>query len=60
MAGRVLSSYDTSDEIAGPCAPYKPLMARTRAFEGVSISLGAGYGFQFSADPAWIAPALDC
>jgi hypothetical protein len=59
MTGRVLSIYDTSDQVAGPCAPYKPLSAKTRSFEEISISLGEGHGFQFSANAAWITPALD-
>ena len=59
MTGRVLSIYDTSDQIAGPCAAYKPLIENTRSFEEISTSLGEGHGFRFSANPAWITPALD-
>ncbi len=59
MTGRVLSIYDSSDQIAGPCAPYKPLTAKTSSFEEISISLGEGHGFQFSGNSAWITPALD-
>jgi hypothetical protein len=58
MTGRVLSIYDSSDQIAGPCAPYKPLTAKTSSFEEISISLGEGHGFQFSVNSAWITPAL--
>ena len=59
MTGRVLSIYDSSDQIAGPCAPYKPFTAKTSTFEEISISLGEGHGFQFSGNSAWITPALD-
>ena len=59
MTGRVLSIYDTSDQIASSCAPYKALTAKTHSFQEISISQGEGHGFQFSADPAWITPALN-
>ena len=58
MTGKVLSVYETSDTIAGPCKPYAGLRKRTEKFEEVAVSTGNDHGFQFSADKAWIYPAL--
>ena len=58
MTGKVLSVYDTSDAIAGPCRRYRDLFAATDEFEEIAISTGRDHGFQFVADGAWIRPAL--
>lgn len=58
MTGKVLSIYDTSDKIAGPCKSYTGLFGATDKFEEVAISTGRNHGFQFTADDAWIGPAL--
>ena len=59
MSGRVLSIYDTSDQMAGPCRDFPALTEETVRFEERSVETGRGHGFQFSADEAWIAPARD-
>ncbi len=59
MSGQVLSIYDTSDQVAGPCNDYPALTEETVRFEERSVETGRGHGFQFAADEAWIAPARD-
>ncbi|MGF1526237.1 MAG: hypothetical protein ACFCBW_05530 [Candidatus Competibacterales bacterium] len=59
MTGNVLSIYDTSDTIAGPCRPHPDLFQRASRFEEVAISTGLDHGFQFTVQEAWVAPALD-
>ncbi len=58
MTGRVLSVYDTSDKIAGPCRRHPGLFTATDEFEEIAVSTGRDHGFQFVADDAWLAPAL--
>ncbi|MEM7496523.1 MAG: hypothetical protein AAF371_00865 [Pseudomonadota bacterium] len=58
MTGRVLAIKETTDTVAGPYTPREALHATTRSFEEVMLSTGRDHGFQFDADPAWIAPAV--
>lgn len=59
MSGQVLSIYDTSDQIAGPCNDYPALTEETVRFEERAIETGKDHGFQFTADDTWIALARD-
>ena len=58
MTGKVLSVYDTSDKLAGPCRRYPDLFTATDKFQETAISTDRDHGFQFVADEAWIGPAL--
>ncbi|MEM8838019.1 MAG: hypothetical protein AAGE89_07990 [Pseudomonadota bacterium] len=59
MRGTVLSIYETSDEVAGPCADHPEIAANTAVFEEKAISTGKGHGFQFSPDEAWVKLARE-
>ena len=58
MTGKVLSVYDRSDKIAGSCRRYPDLFTAADKFQEIAVSTGRDHGFQFSADKAWIGPAL--
>ncbi len=59
LTGRVLSIYETSDTVAGPCPTGTPLTRSTQSFRQISINAGTNHGFLFTADPAWVGPAKD-
>ncbi len=59
LTGRVLSIYETSDTVAGPCPTGTTLTRSTRSFRQISTSAGTNHGFLFTPDPAWVGPATD-
>lgn len=57
--GRVLSIYEDSDTIGGPCPENEALWAETTKFKQIRTETGLDHGFLFSADAAWVIPATD-
>ena len=58
LTGKVLSIYDMTDKVAGPCPEQGAFVAGTAKYQQIAIDTGAGHGFQFTADERWVAPAL--
>lgn len=58
MTGRVLSIVEETDKVAGACTPYEGLHAGTATFDEIIVTTGLDHGFQFTAEAAWIDPAL--
>lgn len=59
LTGRVLSIYDTSDTVAGPCPRDKDLTTSTVEFDEIRTETGLDHGFLFGPDPVWVKPARD-
>lgn len=59
LAGRVLSIFESSDTVAGPCPTGTTLTQATRSFRQVQTHSGTSHGFLFTPDPAWVRPAKD-
>lgn len=59
LTGHVLSIYETSDSIAGPCPDEEALTASTTKFTQIRTDTGRDHGFLFSADPVWTSPAAN-
>lgn len=58
LTGKVLSIYDETDKVAGPCPTEGAFSAGTAAYEQIALNTGTGHGFQFTPDERWVAPAL--
>ncbi len=59
LTGHVLSIYDDSDTIGGPCPDNEVLTAGTTRFKQIRTETGLNHGFLFSADAVWVIPAAD-
>lgn len=59
LRGRVLSIYDSGDDIAGSCKEIAHLSTNVAAFEEVRLDLGLGHGFLYLPREAWTTPALE-
>lgn len=59
LTGRVLSIHETSDDLAGSCAPLARQPEPPRVFEEIEINTGKQHGAFYQPLPAWIDPALD-
>ncbi len=59
LTGQILSIYEASDTVAGPCPDKKALLAATTRFMQIRVETGLDHGFLFSADTAWVTPATD-
>jgi hypothetical protein len=57
LRGRILSIWETSDEIAGSCAEAFAESDVGPVFEELRIETGKGHGAFYSPDPAWFEPA---
>lgn len=59
LTGRVLSIYEASDTIGGPCPENETLSAATTTFTQIRTDTGLDHGFLFSADAVWATPATN-
>lgn len=59
LSGRVLSIYETSDELGGSCRPLAEVSTGVSGFEEITLSTGKQHGAFFAADPAWLDPVTD-
>ena len=57
LTGRVLSIFESSDTVAGPCPKGTALTRATQSFEQAETHSGTSHGFLFTPDPAWVRPA---
>lgn len=59
LTGHVLSIYEDSDTIGGPCPENDALSAATTRFNQIRTQTGLDHGFLFSANAVWVTPATD-
>lgn len=56
--GRILSLYETSDEYGSTCQPLIDRSPGVTDFVELTFNTGKGHGTFYTADPAWLDPAL--
>jgi hypothetical protein len=59
LSGRILSIYETSDDLGGSCLSLAEASTSVSDFEEIALSTGKQHGAFYSADPAWMAPAIE-
>lgn len=55
LNGRVLSLYETSDELGGTCRPLADASPGVSDFEEIALSTGKQHGAFYAADPVWLS-----
>ena len=59
FTGRVLSLYETSDDLCGSCASLAARPEVPVRFEETALSTGLSHGAFYRVDERWLAPTLD-
>jgi hypothetical protein len=59
LSGRVLSIYETSDELGGSCRSLAEASTGIASFEEIVLSTGRQHGAFYAADPAWLEPVTE-
>ena len=59
LTGRVLSLYETSDDLCGSCASLAARPEVPARFEETALSTGLSHGAFYRADDRWLLPTLD-
>ncbi len=59
LSGRVLSIYETSDDLGGSCRPLAEASSGVSDFEEIALSTGKQHGAFYAADPAWLEPVAE-
>lgn len=59
LTGRVLSVYESSDTLAGPCVSLSTRPEKPASFGEMAISTGTSHGAFYRPLPAWVDPVLD-
>jgi hypothetical protein len=58
LHGKVLSIYETSDDIGGTCGPIFAASPALAAHDEIRLETGMRHGFLYRPLPAWVRPAL--
>jgi predicted esterase len=58
LRGRILSIYEASDPIAGPCSEFLSASVIEPEFEEVRLEVGGGHGAFYRPVQAWLDPVL--
>lgn len=59
VRGRILSIYETSDELGTSCGPLFEQAGEPGEHREIRIATGAGHGAFFRPRPEWLAPVLE-
>jgi len=59
ISGRVLSIYESSDELGQSCASLQARGGRLSAFREIRLETGLKHGFLYAPLEVWVGPALD-
>jgi hypothetical protein len=58
LRGRILSIYEASDPIAGPCSEFLSASVVEPEFEELRLAVGGGHGAFYRPIQAWLGPVL--
>lgn len=56
--GRILSIYDSADDIASSCSDLFARMGEKAETRELVLDLGKGHGAFYTPDPAWVEPVI--
>ena len=59
LSGRVLSIYETSDDLGRSCRSLAEASTGVSSFEEIALSTGRQHGAFYAADPAWLDPVIE-
>jgi len=59
LSGRVLSIYETSDDLGRSCRSLAEASTGVSSFEEIALSTGKQHGAFYAADPAWLDPVIE-
>ncbi len=59
LSGRVLSIYETSDELGKSCRSLAESSTGVTSFKEIALSTGRQHGAFYAADPLWLDPVIE-